>query len=165
MVAKRSLSAQLVPGTRQECCKGWSSGFCPLFQPQTKGIAASSGVCGHPPESYLLRRLFCFMVSLLFLGLELEFLFICGCPGSSLVLAGFLESQARGLVSSWGGLFGCRAGACGVIPVRDRTCVPCTGTWIPNHWTTREVLDVNFGWSGRVPRRVPARTSDTQSCP
>ena len=22
---------------------------------------------------------------------------------------------------------------------RDRTCVPCVGRWIPNHWTTREV--------------------------
>ena len=23
-------------------------------------------------------------------------------------------------------------------PTRDRTCVPCTGEWILNHWTTRE---------------------------
>ena len=22
---------------------------------------------------------------------------------------------------------------------RDRTCVPCTGKWILNHWTTRQV--------------------------
>ena len=116
MVAKRSLSAQLVPGTRQECCKSWSSGFCPLFQPHTKGVAASSGVCGRPPESYLLRRLFCFVVSLLFLGLDFEFLFIYGCPGSSLALEGFLELQARGLLSSRGGLSCCRAGACGIIP-------------------------------------------------
>ena len=24
--------------------------------------------------------------------------------------------------------------------IRDQTHVPCTGRWIPNHWTTREVL-------------------------
>ena len=25
-------------------------------------------------------------------------------------------------------------------PTRDRTCIPCIGTQILNHWTTREVL-------------------------
>ena len=25
-------------------------------------------------------------------------------------------------------------------PTRDQTCIPCTGGWIPNHWTTEEVL-------------------------
>ena len=165
MVAKRSLSAQLVPGTRQECCKSWSSGFCPLFQPHTKGVAASSGVCGRPLESCLLRRPFCFVVSLPFLGMDFEFLFIYGCPGSSLALAGFLESQARGLLSSRGGLSCCRAGACGIIPGQGSNLRPL-------HWhVDSQPQDhqgspgVNFGWSGRVPRRVPARTSDTQSCP
>ena len=23
-------------------------------------------------------------------------------------------------------------------PTRDRTCIPCIGRWIPDHWTTRE---------------------------
>ena len=26
-------------------------------------------------------------------------------------------------------------------PPRDRTCVPCIGRWILNHWTTKEVLE------------------------
>ena len=26
----------------------------------------------------------------------------------------------------------------------DGTCVPCTGTWILNHWTAREVLNHGF---------------------
>ena len=26
---------------------------------------------------------------------------------------------------------------------RDWTCVPCTGSWPPNHWTTREVPDTS----------------------
>ena len=28
--------------------------------------------------------------------------------------------------------------------IRDRTPVPCTGVWILNHWTTREVLIIAF---------------------
>lgn len=28
---------------------------------------------------------------------------------------------------------------------RDRTHVSCTGSWILNHWTTKEVLAQNFG--------------------
>ena len=28
----------------------------------------------------------------------------------------------------------------GSSQTRDQTCVPCTGMWILNHWTTREVL-------------------------
>ena len=27
---------------------------------------------------------------------------------------------------------------------RDRAHVPCIGMWIPNHWTTREVLEPTF---------------------
>ena len=29
---------------------------------------------------------------------------------------------------------------------RDHTGVPCTGSWILNHWTTREVLEVSFSF-------------------
>ena len=35
---------------------------------------------------------------------------------------------------------------------RDKTCVPCIGSWIFNHWTTREVLPFRFlntGWNIR----------------
>ena len=31
-------------------------------------------------------------------------------------------------------------------PTRDSTCTPCTGGWILNHWTTREVPDSLFSW-------------------
>ena len=29
-------------------------------------------------------------------------------------------------------------------PTRGRTCVPCIGRWILNHWTTREILKNYF---------------------
>ena len=28
--------------------------------------------------------------------------------------------------------------------IRDPTCIPCTGRWSPNHWSTREVPITNF---------------------
>ena len=28
--------------------------------------------------------------------------------------------------------------------LRDRTRVPCTGRWIPNHWTTREINHIRI---------------------
>ena len=27
--------------------------------------------------------------------------------------------------------------------IRDQTCIPSTGRWIVNHWTTRQVTGVN----------------------
>ena len=34
--------------------------------------------------------------------------------------------------------------ACGLFPGRDQACIPCIGRWIPNHWTTREVLPTDL---------------------
>lgn len=118
MVAKRSVSAQLVPGTPQERWEGWSSRFCPLSQSQPKGIAAPQA-CAGVLQSRLLRALFRSVVSLQFLGLDFELLFIHGCPGSSLVLTGFLGSQAQGLLSSCGGFSCCRAGDVESSQIRD----------------------------------------------
>ena len=39
---------------------------------------------------------------------------------------------------------GCAPRHVGSSPTRDRTRVPCIGSWILNHWTTREVLDFFF---------------------
>ena len=33
----------------------------------------------------------------------------------------------------------------GCSQIRDQTRVPCTGTWILNHWSTREAQEVTFG--------------------
>ena len=68
-----------------------------------------------------------------------------GDPGCCSLVA------VRGLLLLWN--LGCRAWAqqlwcSGLVPVwhvgsswaRDRTCVPCTGRWIFNHCTTREVV-------------------------
>ena len=48
--------------------------------------------------------------------------------------------------SCWGAqALGTRASVAGAVQhmassqPRDWACVPCIGTWIPNHWTTREV--------------------------
>ena len=38
--------------------------------------------------------------------------------------------------------------------IRDQTCVPCTGRWILNHWTTREILVFHFKYS-RVCMMIP----------
>ena len=71
-----------------------------LPAPKTTGIAAPSGLSGCPPESYLLRRLFYFVVSLLFQGLDSELLFIYGLghPGAR----GLSGVGARGLLSVCG---------------------------------------------------------------
>ena len=39
---------------------------------------------------------------------------------------------------------GCAPHHVGSSPTRDRTRVPCIGSWILNHWTTRKVLDFFF---------------------
>ena len=40
-------------------------------------------------------------------------------------------------------------------PTNDRTCVPCSGRWILNHWTTREVhiylFELVFFFFGKYP--------------
>ena len=33
----------------------------------------------------------------------------------------------------------------GSSQTRDGTCIPCIGRWILNHWTTREVPNMEFG--------------------
>ena len=60
----------------------------------------------------------------------------------------------------------------GSSQTRDRTCVPCTGRWILNHCTTREVLDIFsvkkklWGFpGGAVVESLPANAGDTGSRP
>ena len=83
------------------------------------------------------------------------FLFISDCARSSRLHTGFLELQQAGfslkqllLLRSMGSrpwtqqmqLTGLGAPWHGASSQsRDRTLVPCTGRWILNHWTTREV--------------------------
>ena len=93
---------------------------------------------------------------MLFKNLILKLLFVYfGCAGSALLPAGFsaqwfvlLPSLGSGCVG-FSGCSGVRAQQSwptglvalrhvGSSRTRDRTCVHCTGSWIPNHWTTRE---------------------------
>ena len=82
-----------------------------------------------------------------------------GCAGSSSLSAGFSLVAEHGLLIlvtslvvaqgfQWGSVVLCCTGLADPWHVassqtRDRTHVPCTGRWILNHWTTREVPSVN----------------------
>ena len=93
----------------------------------------------------------------------LKNIYLFGYTGSPLLCEGFLQLwQARPTLccsaraSPYDGFsccgtwaLGCMGfsvypTACGIVP--DGTCVPCTGRWILNHWTTREVLAVLCGF-------------------
>ena len=65
-------------------------------------------------------------------------IYLFGCVRSSLRHAGS-SSIAWGLSSCSLELRSCSMWDLS-FPIRNRTCIPCVGRWILNHWTTREIL-------------------------
>ena len=64
------------------------------------------------------------------------------CCGAQALGNGLQSLQYMGSVAATHGLR-CSM-VCGIFWIRDRTCIPYTGRWIPIHCTTREVLDLPF---------------------
>ena len=73
---------------------------------------------------------------------QAPFLFFLGCAGSSLQCAGFSGGGAQ--AAGHKGLVVVALWLVGSFHTRDRTCVPCIGRQILNHWTASKVPNTEF---------------------